>query len=306
MASKKSRRRRSNPEVKKSPLEKKEVKIGIFILAIIVIVAIAAAILMSGGNDTEENANTIPEAIEDYSVVGKNSEKNQIDVLANDIYNDNDSLSITETTTPSHGSVEINGSYVIYSPSADFSGVDTFEYTIDDSSGGTNTAQIHVIVADENPISLIDTSMGMIVVELYEDKVPITAGNFINLANDGFYDGLIFHRVMQDFMIQGGCPEGTGMGGPGYTIDDEFHEDLKHDSPGILSMANSGPNTGGSQFFITVAETPWLDGGHAVFGKVIEGMDVAYAISELDPDNTDANNKPLTDVIINSITIENQ
>ena len=217
MASKKSRRRRSNPEIKKSPLEKKEVKIGIFILAIIVIVAISAAILMSGGNDN-----------------------------------------------------------------------------------GSNNEEIG------NPIAVFDTTMGTIKIELFEDKVPITAGNFISLANDGFYDGLIFHRVMQDFMIQGGCPEGTGMGGPGYTIDDEFHEDLKHDSPGILSMANSGPNTGGSQFFITVAETPWLDGGHAVFGKVIEGMDVAYAISELDPDNTDANNKPLTDVIINSITIENQ
>ena len=152
-----------------------------------------------------------------------------------------------------------------------------------------------------NRIAVFGTTEGIIKIELYEDKAPITTGNFINLTNEGFYDGLIFHRVISGFMIQGGCPDGTGTGDPGYSIPDEFHDDLKHDSPGILSMANSGPNTGGSQFFITVAETSWLDGAHSVFGKVIEGMDVVNAISEVE---TDGSNKPLEDVIINSITIQ--
>ena len=154
-----------------------------------------------------------------------------------------------------------------------------------------------------NRIAVFDTTEGIIKIELYEDKAPITTGNFINLTNEGFYDGLIFHRVISGFMIQGGCPYGTGTGDPGYSIPDEFHDDLKHDSPGILSMANSGPNTGGSQFFITVAETSWLDGAHSVFGKVIEGMDVVNAISEVE---TDGSNNPLEDVTINSITIESQ
>ena len=154
-----------------------------------------------------------------------------------------------------------------------------------------------------NRIAVFGTTEGIIKIELYEDKAPITTGNFINLTNEGFYDGLIFHRVISGFMIQGGCPDGTGTGDPGYSIPDEFHDDLKHDSPGILSMANSGPNTGGSQFFITVAETSWLDGAHSVFGKVIEGMDVVNAISEVE---TDGSNKPLEDVTINSITIESQ
>ena len=154
-----------------------------------------------------------------------------------------------------------------------------------------------------NRIAVFGTTEGIIKIELYEDKAPITTGNFINLTNEEFYDGLIFHRVISGFMIQGGCPYGTGTGDPGYSIPDEFHDDLKHDSPGILSMANSGPNTGGSQFFITVVETSWLDGAHSVFGKVIEGMDVVNAISEVE---TDGSNKPLEDVTINSITIESQ
>jgi cyclophilin family peptidyl-prolyl cis-trans isomerase len=144
------------------------------------------------------------------------------------------------------------------------------------------------------------TNKGNFKIELFNDKAPITTGNFIKLVNDGFYNGLIFHRVIPNFMIQGGCPHGTGRGGPGYTIKDEFHPDLKHDSPGILSMANAGPNTGGSQFFITVAPTPWLDKHHSVFGKVIEGMDVVNIICKV---NRDRNDKPFEDVVINSINI---
>ncbi len=144
------------------------------------------------------------------------------------------------------------------------------------------------------------TSMGEFRAQLREDLVPMTAQNFIDLSNDEFYDGLIFHIVIEGFMIQDGCPNGNGTGGPGYTFDDEFHPDLRHDEPGILSMANSGPNTNGSQYFITVAETEWLDDVHSVFGKIMDGMDVVYAISEVE---TDANDKPLVDVVIDSIRV---
>lgn len=144
------------------------------------------------------------------------------------------------------------------------------------------------------------TSMGDFRAQLREDLVPMTAQNFIDLTNANFYDGLIFHRVISGFMIQDGCPNGNGSGGPGYTFDDEFHPDLRHDEPGILSMANSGPNTNGSQYFITVAPTEWLDDVHSIFGKIIDGMEVVYAISEVP---TDGNDKPLVDVVIDSIRV---
>ncbi len=152
-----------------------------------------------------------------------------------------------------------------------------------------------------NRHAIIETNHGTIKVELFEDKAPITTGNFIKLAEQGFYDGIIFHRVIPDFMIQGGDPTGTGTGGPGYTIQDEFHPELKHDSPGILSMANAGPNTGGSQFFITTVPTPWLDNKHAIFGKVVEGMDVINTIDALPRSAAD---KPLEDVVMTKVTIE--
>jgi len=148
--------------------------------------------------------------------------------------------------------------------------------------------------------ALFNTTMGKFTIELFEDKAPNTTNNFIKLVNEGFYNGLIFHRIIVGFIIQSGCPQGTGTGGPGYTIKDEFHPNLKHNSPGILSMANAGPNTGGSQFFITLAPTPWLDGHHAIFGKVLEGMDVVDAISKVE---TGHNDRPLKDVVINNVTI---
>ncbi len=155
-------------------------------------------------------------------------------------------------------------------------------------------------VSKKNSIAKFETSKGDFTVELFEDKAPITTQNFITLVNKHFYDGLLFHRVIDGFMIQGGDPKGNGTGGPGYTIPDEFHPDLKHDAPGILSMANAGPNTGGSQFFITLVPTPWLNQHHSVFGKVAEGLDVVKAIGKV---QTGTNDKPLEDVVIKKITI---
>ena len=126
-----------------------------------------------------------------------------------------------------------------------------------------------------------DTSRGPIKIELYPDKAPLTVANFVNLAKRGFYDGLSFHRVIADFMIQGGCPEGSGRGGPGYRFEDETTNGVRHER-GVLSMANAGPNTNGSQFFITHVPTPWLDGKHTVFGKVTEGLDVVDAVKQGD------------------------
>jgi peptidyl-prolyl cis-trans isomerase A (cyclophilin A) len=146
-----------------------------------------------------------------------------------------------------------------------------------------------------------DTSMGNFIVELFEQQVPNTVGNFVKLADSKFYDGVIFHRVIEGFVIQGGDPTGTGRGGPGYQFADEFHPQLKHSSEGILSMANAGPNTNGSQFFITLAPTPHLDGRHSVFGKVVEGMDV---VREIGKTPTKAVDRPVTDVVMKTVRID--
>jgi peptidyl-prolyl cis-trans isomerase A (cyclophilin A) len=160
-----------------------------------------------------------------------------------------------------------------------------------------------------------DTSAGPFKVRLYDDKAPKTVDNFVGLATGAkqwtdpsgkptarpFYDGLIFHRVIDGFMIQGGCPEGSGRGGPGYKFADEFGPGLRHDKAGLLSMANAGPNTNGSQFFITLAATPWLDNKHAIFGEVVEGLDVIKAIGKT---ATGAQDRPVKDIVINKVTID--
>jgi peptidyl-prolyl cis-trans isomerase A (cyclophilin A) len=169
----------------------------------------------------------------------------------------------------------------------------------------------------ENPTAVIHTNKGDITLELFEQRAPRTVENFVGLATgekswtdpetnekvegEPLYEDVIFHRIIDDFMIQGGDPTGTGRGGPGYQFDDEFHEELNHDGPGILSMANSGPNTNGSQFFITLDATPHLNGRHSVFGRVIDGMDVVEEIGSVP---TDRNDKPMKDIVIESIDIE--
>src|ERR1051326_2621392 len=154
--------------------------------------------------------------------------------------------------------------------------------------------------------AIFESTEGTFKARLFADRAPKAVENFLSLAEGSktgkpFYDGLIFHRVIPDFMIQGGCPEGTGRGGPGYKFADEFHPELKHTKPGMLSMANAGPNSNGSQFFVTVAPTPWLDNKHSIFGEVIEGYDVVEKISKLPRNSQD---RPNTEVRINSVTIE--
>ena len=161
----------------------------------------------------------------------------------------------------------------------------------------------------ERPIAVFDTSLGVFEAELYAKECPETVWNFINLAEGrqetdkggNFFDGLIFHRISEGFMIQGGCPEGTGMGDPGYRFKDEFDPSLRHDSAGVLSMANAGPGTNGSQFFVTLDATPHLNNRHSVFGKVIKGIDVVEKIGAV---KTGSGDKPMKPVVMNTVTIK--
>jgi peptidyl-prolyl cis-trans isomerase A (cyclophilin A) len=173
-----------------------------------------------------------------------------------------------------------------------------------------------IVARPAGTYAVFETSEGNIVVRLLEKEAPNTVANFVGLAEGTkefsdaktgqktkrpFYDGLVFHRVIPQFMIQGGCPEGTGRGGPGYRFADEFHPSLNHSLPGKLSMANAGPGTNGSQFFITVAATPWLDKKHSIFGEVVEGQSVADKISKVP---RDASDRPRTPVTLNKVRIE--
>jgi len=178
-----------------------------------------------------------------------------------------------------------------------------------------STDPAHYVPGDGELHAILHTNHGDVDVQLFEDRAPRTVANFVGLAtgertwedpesgeerNDPFYDGLIFHRIIDGFMIQGGDPTGTGRGGPGYQFDDEFHSDLRHDREGRLSMANSGPNTNGSQFFITLDRTPHLNDKHSVFGQVVGGMENVREIAKVD---TNRNDRPAEDVVIESVDV---
>jgi len=281
--------------------------IMIVVLVVIVAIVFAGLYLLENNSNTETETNNIPILKADYAVFKLNSNSNSIDVLSNDEDEDGDILNITEVGTPSNGIAEIVRNKIIYTPNTDFTGAETFTYTVSDGEK-ESTSTVNVIVADKYPIALMDTTKGMIVLELYNDKVVNTSENFIKLANSGFYEGLVFHRVIDNFMIQGGAfnPDGTQKESPYGTIDLEISSEVRH-VDGAISMARTNdPNSATSQFFICDGAQSYLDDNYAVFGVVVSGMDVVRAIASVDTGTKyNMEDWPIEDVIINSITIEN-
>jgi len=309
-------RKRAELKQKKIKQQQKSNFSVLLIFFIIIIGGIAGAYLVITNIGNENNqgtngqkTNTAPFAIEDYIIVPKNSYRFRVLALENDYDLDNDDLNITSITTPLHGTAEIMLDATInYIPEVNFTGVDSFDYTISDGNKET-TATVNVIVPDsQNPVALIETSKGAIAVELYYNKMPITCDNFISLAMSGFYDGMIFHRISDDFMIQAGntYPDGTTKESPFGNIEFEV-SDVEH-LDGTISMASTGAGVGGSsQFFICDGDQHFLDGDYAAFGKTIYGMDVVRDIANDPHDNSSpaGGGKPLKDIKINSITIHN-
>jgi len=309
-------RKRAELKQKKQKQMKKSNFPVLIIFFIILIGGIAGGyylITNLGQNDNQnsngQDTNTAPVATEDYFVVPKNSYIFRIEALNNDYDLDNDELNITTITVPQYGEAEImEGGTISYVPPVNFSGEDTFDYTISDGKK-ESSATVNVIVPDnQNPVALIETSKGAIAVELYYNKMPITCDNFINLAVSGFYDGMIFHRISDDFMIQAGntYPDGTTKESPFGTI--EFEVSNVEHLDGTISMASTGAGVGGSaQFFICDGDQHFLDGNYAAFGKTIYGMSVVRDIADDTHDNSSpaGGGKPLKDIKINSITIHN-
>lgn len=226
------------------------------------------------------------------------------------------SLDYGDETGTATGSIN-SGATTTVSHTYNSQGNYTANLTVTNNEGATDIKNVTINVPSNKILfAIIETTEGIIKLKLYDTETPKTVANFVELAEgqkewidpktgqkikEKFYDGLIFHRVIPDFMIQGGCPKGDGTGGPGYTFEDEFVDNLKFDRAGLLAMVNRGPNTNGSQFFITVTKTEWLNNRHTIFGEVVEGYDAVLKISQVERDNRD---KPLKDVIIKSIKIE--
>ncbi len=311
-----ARKRAELKQKKRKQMQKSNFSV-LIIFFIIIIGGIVGGYYVITNLDTTENGqvtngqttNTAPVATEDYSVVPKNSYIFRLEVLANDYDLDNDELNITSITDPSNGEAEIMlNTTIAYTPPQNFSGEDSFDYTISDGKKET-TSTVNIIVPENNnPVALIDTSKGTIAVELYYDKMPITCENFINLAFSEFYDGMIFHRISDDFMIQAGntYPDGTTKESPFGNIEFEI-SDVKH-IDGSISMASTGAGVGGSgQFFICDGAQGFLDGNYAAFGKTIYGMSVVRDIADENHDSSSpaGGGKPIKDIKINSITIHN-
>lgn len=308
-------RKRAELKKKKLKQQKKSNFSVLIIFFIIIIGGIAGAYFIITNIGTSENnqgingdgTNNAPVANKDYFVVPKNAYIYRITALDNDYDLDNDQINITSISTPGFGSNEImlDGT-ISYSPNVDFSGSDSFKYTISDGKKKV-TSTVNIVVTETfNPVAFIDTSMGLISVELYENEVPNTVNNFINLANDKFYDGLVFHRVIDGFMIQSGGfePDGTTKESPYGNIEFESNDAVKH-VDGAISMASTGSMVGGSsQFFICDGEQNYLDGNYAAFGVVLDGIEIVRAIASVDTTvKNGMEDWPVEDVIINGITI---
>ena len=286
------------------------------IVAIIVIAAVAGFMLL-GNDDTEvtdnnekpQIVNNAPQAYADYKIIDINSSDIILDVLSNDIDQDSDSLNITDWSSPMNGTINVTNNQLTYTPNKGFTGTDKIEYTIDDGEGGTSTGTVNIVIDADNPIAFIDTSKGTITLELWQDLVPNTVDNFIKLAEDGFYEGLHFHRLSDDFMIQAGAfyPDGTPKQSPYGSIDLEIHPEARH-IDGAISMARTNdPNSATSQFFICDGPQSFLDDQYAAFGVTIDGFDVLRDIAD-DPHDgslepSPGGGQPLETILINSITI---
>jgi len=302
-----SDRRRSRPVTKP---KRSKLIIGLIALIIIIVTigAVSVVILTTG--------NSSPIANNDFTVVTKNSENISIDLLGNDLDNDGDPISILTYGVPLHGTNYQNSAGIIeYTPEDGYTGIDSFTYTVSDGKGGITQGAVVIIVSEglptsnDNPIALINTSMGEITIELYNDKVPNTCQNFINLANDGFYENLVFHRVIDDFMIQGGgfYIDGSRKESPYGTINLEIDPDVRHVDGAIAMARTSDPNSATSQFYICDGAQTGLDDSYAAFGKTINGIEIVRSIASVG--TTTKNNMedwPVTEIIINSITIVNQ
>lgn len=304
-------RKRAELKQKKIKQQRKGNYSALIVLLIIIIGAIVGAYIIfsyMGGNENNQVTNSAPVATEDYTVVPKNAVVFRVEALLNDYDLDDDELIITNITEPLQGTAEIKINTIAYTPPVNFSGVDSFSYTVSDGKK-ESTSKVNIIVPEYNmPVALIDTSKGVIGVELYLDKMPITCDNFINLAISGFYDGMIFHRIDDSFMIQAGntYPDGTTKESPFGNIEFEV-SDVKH-VDGAISMASTGAGVGGSsQFFICDGAQDFLDGSYAAFGKTIYGISIVRDIADDTHDNSSpaGGGKPLIDIIINSITIHN-
>lgn len=288
---------------------------------IIAVVAIAAAVMFLMPEDDEEKEKDSspediildyfpPQANFDYFSVEINSSNNSINVLNNDkIYHNN--LSAISVDKPENGNATILDNKIVYNPDKNFSGYDIFTYTIKDSGNLTDSSYISVYVYEKgkkneaNPLAFIETSMGMITLELYEDIVPNTVQNFINYANDGFYDGLVFHRVIDDFMVQGGGFYSNGTKkNTNDPIDLEIDESVRHVDGAIAMARTNDPNSATSQFYICDGAQSFLDDNYAAFGVTIDGINIVRSIASVETTTKyNMQNWPVDDVIINSIKV---
>jgi peptidyl-prolyl cis-trans isomerase B (cyclophilin B) len=314
---------RKRAELKRDKIkqEKKSRFPTFLILIVIIIIGIAGAYLVFsniGANENNETngqiTNTAPIALQDYPVLPKNASVFQINPLKNDNDPDKDKINIVNISLPLHGFAEFKGESIYYTPEINYTGIDFINYTISDGKNQV-TSKVHVIIADVDPIALIDTTKGTIVVELFKDKVPNTVENFINLAKMGFYNGLVFHRVIDNFVIQGGgCrPDGTQKDSPFPPINLEINPEVHHVDGAIAMARTNEPNSATCQFFIddgpqTKLEPGGVDpNGYAVFGVTIDGIDVVRAIASVATTTRyGMEDWPIDDIIINSIKIENQ
>jgi peptidyl-prolyl cis-trans isomerase B (cyclophilin B) len=287
----------------------------ILIMIIVIIVAIGLYFLPEEDEKKQNinpKINQEPIAIKDSFTVLWNTSQIELDVLHNDNYSDENLINITNVTYTNgleNGEVLIFGNKLYFTPNPGFKGSFSFNYEIDDGEDHSATTSVDIFVTPDNkPVARIDTSKGVIRIKLFTDKVPNTCNNFINLAQDGFYDGMIFHRISNDFMIQAGYmyPDGSTVESPYGNIDFEYNEDALH-VDGAISMASTGPGVGGSsQFFICDGAQSFLDGNYAVFGLTSDGIDVVRDIANDKHDNSSSagGGKPLTNILINKISIE--